>query len=70
MSDPLPDTAMATGNDDGTPGERAAAPLGEEERALLDALRDTGGEDVVTDADVDDPALARAVDDGTAVPEP
>jgi hypothetical protein len=65
-SGPLPDTALATGNDDGSPGE----PLGDgsldpEERAVLDDLRHGDGEDVVTDAEEDSQAMVDAVEDDT-----
>jgi hypothetical protein len=62
----LPDTAMATGNDY-EPGVRPG-PLDADERAMLEELKDTGGEDVVGVADEDRPEYARAVEDETAPP--
>jgi hypothetical protein len=66
--DELPDTAMATGNDDGTPGEHTPEVLDEAEQEALDALRESDAPDVVTEAQEDDPAYARAVDDDTVAP--
>ena len=66
--DELPDTAMATGNDDGTPGEHAPADLDDAEQQELDAMRESNAPDVVTRAEEDDPAYARAVDDDTVTP--
>ncbi|WP_219416784.1 hypothetical protein [Pseudonocardia nigra] len=65
---PVPDTAMATGNDDGEPGE----PLGPdaldpEERNVLDGLRRGGGEQVVSEAEEDSPAMRAAVEDDSVL---
>jgi hypothetical protein len=65
--EPLPDTALATGNDDGSPGEPLGGPLDPEERAVLDDLRRSGGEDVVTDAEEDSQAMVDAVEDDSVV---
>ena len=66
---PVPDSAMGTGSDDGEPGGRLdQGPLRDDERALLERLADGGGEDVVTAADEDSPAAARAADAGTVLP--
>src|SRR5690349_7113132 len=66
----VPDSAMDTGSDDGEPGDRPAeGPLTDDERALLDQLTQHGGADVVTQADEDSPAFARAVAQGTVVPD-
>ena len=56
---------MATGNDDGTPGERAPVDLDDAERRELDAMRESNAPDVVVEAEEDDPGYARAVDDDT-----
>jgi hypothetical protein len=47
--DDLPDTAMATGNDEGEPGQPDTRPLAPEERQLLEALEQPTGGPVVTD---------------------
>lgn len=75
MTDPedsevLPDTAMATGNDDGTPGDRLGdGTLDPEERAVLQHLRDDSGEDVVGEAEEDSPAVEQAVEADSVVRE-
>jgi hypothetical protein len=66
--EPTPDTALATGNDDGAPGE----PLGRgtldpEERAALAELRNPSGPDVVTEAEEDTQAVQDAVEDDSVV---
>jgi hypothetical protein len=59
---------MATGNDDGRPGEQPrGGPLDPDEQALLDGLRHNGGEQVVTAAAEDSAAMADAVDDDSVV---
>jgi hypothetical protein len=63
----VPDTAMATGNDEGTPGERSTGPLAKDERKLLKELKkpaDGTAEPAVEDS----PEVAVAVDDDTTVP--
>jgi hypothetical protein len=68
---PVLDSAMDTGSDDGEPGDRSEeGPLTGDERALLERLTHHGGADVVTEADEDSPAFARAVAEGTTLPEP
>jgi hypothetical protein len=64
-----PDTAMATGNDDATPGELRRGPLDPEERAVLADLR-SGGEQVVTEAEEDSSAMAEAVENDSVVRDP
>jgi len=66
-SSELPDTAMATGNDDGEPGRPDTRPLAPEERQLLEALEqpaDGPAEPAVEDA----PEVAAAVADGSPLP--
>jgi len=63
----VPDTAMATGNDEGTPGERSSGPLAKDERKLLKALRkpaDGTAEPAVEDS----PEVAAAVADDAPLP--
>ena len=58
----LPDTAMATGNDEGEPGQPDTRPLARDERRLLKALKksaDGEGEPAVEDA----PEMASAAAD-------
>jgi hypothetical protein len=67
---PVPDTAMATGSEDGTPGEPLGTePLDPEEQAVLDDLRQGGGETVVTEAEEDSPAMTEAVEDESVIRE-
>jgi hypothetical protein len=58
----LPDTAMATGNDEGEPGRPDTRPLAEDERVLLEELKKSaGGEPAVDDRpEVAAPAAADA----------
>ena len=66
--EPLPDTAMATGNDDGTPGEQLGdGTLDPEEQAVLEHLQHGGGDVVVSDAVEDSQAMEDAVDDDSVV---
>jgi hypothetical protein len=66
----LPDTGMATGNDEGEPGEHLGdGTLDPEEQAVLDDLRRGDGDVVVTEAAEDSPAVQRAVEDDTPVPD-
>ncbi|MBB3676077.1 hypothetical protein [Modestobacter versicolor] len=68
MSNPeLPDTAMATGNDEGSPGERSTGPLAEDERTLLEEL-DKPAEGTAQPAVEDSPEVATAVDDDAPLP--
>ncbi len=58
----IPDTAMATGNDEGEPGQPDTRPLGRDERRLLKELRKPGegpAEPAVEDA----PEMASAAAD-------
>jgi len=67
-AEPVPDTALATGNDDGDPGEPlGAGTLDPEERAVLADLRRDSGDDVVIDAAEDSPAMEAAVEDDSVV---
>lgn len=72
---PAPDaavleSAMDTGSEDGEPGDRPDdGPLDDDERALLDRLTHDDRPNVVTGAPEDSPAVARAVADGTVVPD-
>ncbi len=64
----VPDSAMATGNDEATPGEMTdETPLDPAERALLAALEQPATP-VVDQAVEESPAAAAAVDDGTPLP--
>jgi hypothetical protein len=63
----IPDTAMATGNDDGEPGQPDTRPLAPDERQLLEALEqpaDGPAEPAVEDS----PEVASAALDDSAVP--
>jgi hypothetical protein len=65
---PVPDTALATGNDDGEPGAPlGAGTLDPEERAVLADLRRDDGDDVVTEAEEDSRAMEAAVEDDSVV---
>jgi hypothetical protein len=63
----IPDTAMATGNDEGEPGQPDTRPLSAEEQRLLAALEqpvDGPAEPAVEDA----PEVASAAADDSTVP--
>ena len=63
----LPDTAMATGNDEGEPGQSDTRPLAKDERKLLKELRksaDGSGEPAVEDG----PEMAAAAGDDAPLP--
>jgi hypothetical protein len=63
----IPDTAMATGNDEGEPGRPDTRPLAPDERRLLAALVDPAdgpAEPAVEDA----PEVASAAADGSPLP--
>jgi hypothetical protein len=63
----LPDTAMATGNDEGEPGQPDTRPLERDERRLLKELKksvDGTGEPAFEDAS----EVAAAVADDTPLP--
>jgi len=63
----LPDTAMATGNDQGEPGGTDTRPLGDDERKLLKKLQKPGkGE--AEPAVEDSPAVAAAAADDAPLP--
>jgi hypothetical protein len=64
----LPDSGMATGNDETPPGGgRVGGPLDAGERALLEELTQPG-EQVVDDAVEDSPAAEAAVADEAPIP--
>ena len=64
------ESAMDTGSEDGEPGDRPDdGPLDDDERALLEQLTHDDRPDVVTEAPEDSPAAARAVADGTVLPD-
>ncbi|WP_369137146.1 hypothetical protein [Modestobacter versicolor] len=63
----LPDTAMATGNDEGTPGERSTGPLAKDERKLLKELKKPAG-GTAEPALEDSPEVAAAVADDAPLP--
>ena len=63
----LPDTAMATGNDQGAPGRSDTRPLAKDERKLLKALRKPG-EGTAEPAVEDAPEVAAAVADDAPLP--
>ncbi|MEU2349476.1 hypothetical protein [Modestobacter sp. NPDC049651] len=63
----LPDTAMATGNDEGDFGPADTSPLAKDERRLLEKLQKPGkGE--AEPAVEDSPEVATAVAEGTLLP--
>jgi hypothetical protein len=65
----IPDTAMATGNDEGEPGRPDTRPLAPDERQLLEALEqpaDGPAEPAVEDA----PEVASAAADDSPLPAP
>ncbi|WP_222268692.1 hypothetical protein [Modestobacter marinus] len=63
----LPDTAMATGNDEGMSGERNPASLDSEEREMLEALEHPEG-GPAEPAVEDSPEVASAVADDAPLP--
>lgn len=66
--DTTPDTAMATGNDEGEPGDRpAGGPLTEDERQLLEEL-ETPADGPAQPAAEDSPAVAAAAVDDAPLP--
>jgi hypothetical protein len=66
--DTTPDTAMATGNDAGEPGERRdGGPLTADEQQLLEELGNPNGTPV-TPAVEDSPEAAAAADDDAPLP--
>jgi hypothetical protein len=66
--DTTPDTAMATGNDEGEPGERpAGGPLDPDERRLLEEL-EAPADSPARPAVEDSPEAAAAADDDAPLP--
>jgi hypothetical protein len=65
--DTTPDTAMATGNDEGEPGRPDTRPLAEDERRLLEELRKPG-DGSPEPAVEDSPAAAAAAADDAPLP--
>jgi hypothetical protein len=63
----LPDTAMATGNDEGEPGRPDTRPLAKDERKLLEELKKPG-DGVAEPAVEDSPAVAAAAADDAPLP--
>jgi hypothetical protein len=63
----MPDTAMATGNDEGEPGRPDTRPLEPDEQRLLESLEQPadGEEEPAVE---DSPEVAAAVADGTVLP--
>ena len=65
---PLPDSGMATGNDEGQPGDRRdGGPLDDAERRLLAALEGDDGTSAQPAVE-DGPAVAAAVADDAPLP--
>lgn len=66
---PVPDAAMATGNDEDRPGELLGeGTLDPEEQAVLDDLRRDDADDVVTQAQENSPEMERAVENDAPLP--
>jgi hypothetical protein len=63
----LPDTAMATGNDEGEPGRPDTRPLAKDERELLKELRKPA-DGVAEPAVEDGPEVAAAAADDAPLP--
>ena len=63
----LPDTAMATGNDEGEPGQPDTRPLAEDERELLKQLQEST-DDPAEPAVEDAPEVAVAAADDAPLP--
>ena len=63
----LPDTAMATGNDEGEPGRADTRPLEKDERKLLKRL-EKGADGEAQPAVEDGPEVAAAVADHAPLP--
>jgi hypothetical protein len=69
--DTTPDTAMATGNDEGEPGgHRDGGPLTPDERRFLDRLTDPDDDAPAQPAVEDSPEAAAAADDEAPLPRP
>jgi hypothetical protein len=69
MTEPsdIPDTAMATGNDEGEPGQPDTRPLSDEERQLLEAL-ERPADGAAQPAAEDAPEVATAAADDSPLP--
>ncbi len=66
---PVPDSAMDTGSEDGEPGGTTdAAPLTDDERAMLDRLRHADGQDVVGPTPEESPVAGSAAEDDAPSP--
>jgi hypothetical protein len=66
---PVPDSAMDTGSEDGEPGGTTdVTPLTDDERAMLERLRHSGGESVVGAAPEGSPAAGEAAEDDAPLP--
>ncbi|MGY2081663.1 hypothetical protein [Modestobacter sp. SYSU DS0657] len=63
----LPDTGMATGNDEGLPGERSRVPLGVDEQEALAALEQPDGRPAEPAVE-DTPEVAAAAADDAPLP--
>jgi len=63
----IPDTAMATGNDEGEPGTPDTRPLARDERELLEELRKPG-DGPAEPAVEDGPEVAAAAGDDAPLP--
>jgi hypothetical protein len=60
----LPDTAMASGSDEGEPGERGdSGPLGPDEQRLLERLERSAGDDAAGSPEETEAAARAAADD-------
>ena len=69
-SDPVPDTAMDTGSEESEPFVQTdSAPLSDEERAMLDRLREGGGGADDGPVAEESPAAAAAADDDAPLSE-
>ncbi|MFL6130747.1 MAG: hypothetical protein ACJ73E_16995 [Mycobacteriales bacterium] len=61
---------MDTGSEDGEPGGSTdASPLTDDERAMLDRLRHSGGRDVVGRTPEESPAAGEAAEDDAPLPD-
>ena len=68
-SEPVPDSGMDTGSEEGEPVTSDETPLTDEERAILDRLRHANGRRVVEHAVEDSPDVGFAADDDAPLPE-
>jgi hypothetical protein len=69
--EPVPDSGMDTGSEDGEPGGTTdARPLTDEEREILRRLQHAGGPEVVEHAPEEDPVtVGEAVEDDAPLPD-